>query len=122
MFKKRYPKNSIIVTAGNDAEHKSGSHPKGNGIDFVITGTTKKVRTEQIDADLATMVFLNPGFRFINEYEYPSSKATGPHYHFSWNQANDGNTTSMKIALQYAIDQKLEGKRFILNPIYYIKF
>ena len=122
MFKQRYPKNSIIVTAGNDAEHKSGSHPKGNGIDFVITGTTKKVRTEQIDADLATMVFLNPGFRFINEYEYPSSKATGPHYHFSWNQANDGNTTSMKIALQYAIDQKLEGKRFILNNIYYIKF
>ena len=122
MFKQRYPKNSIIVTAGNDAEHKSGSHPKGNGIDFVITGTTKKVRTEQIDADLATMVFLNPGFRFINEYEYPSSKATGPHYHISWNQANDGNTTSMKIALQYAIDQKLEGKRFILNNIYRIKF
>ena len=68
------------------------------------------------------MVFLNPGFRFINEYEYPSSKATGPHYHISWNQANDGNTTSMKIALQYAIDQKLEGKRFILNNIYRIKF
>jgi hypothetical protein len=125
MLKKRYPTSDIIVTAGNDTEHKrssGSSHPKGNGIDFVITGTTKKVRTEQIDADLATMVFLNPGFRFINEYEYPSSRASGPHYHISWNQAGDGGTTSMKMALQYAIDQKLEAKRLLLNPIYRIKF
>ena len=125
MLKKRYPTSDIIVTAGNDTEHKrssGSSHPKGNGVDFVITGTTKKVRTEQIDADLATMVFLNPGFRFINEYEYPSSRASGPHYHISWNQAGDGGTTSMKMALQYAIDQKLEAKRLLLNPIYRIKF
>jgi len=126
MFKQKYPKNSIIVTAGNDTEHSSStqsSHPKGNGIDFVIIGTTKKIRTEQIDADLARMVFLNPGFRFINEYEYPSRGARGKgHYHISWNQAGDGGTTSMRQALQYAIDQKLEGKRSVLNPIYQIKF
>jgi hypothetical protein len=126
MLKKRYPTSDIIVTAGNDTEHKrssGSSHPKGNGVDFVIIGTTKKVRTEQIDADLSTMVFLNPGFRFINEYEYPSKGAIGKgHYHISWNQAGDGGTTSMRQALQYAIDQKLEGKRSVLNPIYQIKF
>jgi hypothetical protein len=125
MLKKRYPNNSITVSGGNDAFHSrstQSSHPKGNGIDFVIYGTTKKIRTEQIDADLSTMVFLNPGFRFINEYEYKSSRASGDHYHISWNQAGDGGTTSMRLALQYAIDQKLEAKRFVLNPIYQIKF
>jgi hypothetical protein len=125
MLKKRYPNNSITVSGGNDAFHSrstQSSHPKGNGIDFVIYGTTKKIRTEQIDADLSTMVFLNPGFRFINEYEYKSSRASGDHYHISWNQAGDEGTTSMRLALQYAIDQKLEAKRFVLNPIYQIKF
>ena len=123
MLKARYPGSTITATGGNDNEHTVGSHPKGNGIDFVITGTTKKIRTEQIDTDLSIMAFLTPGFSFINEYEYPSQNATGKgHYHISWNQAGDATTTSMVLARKYAIDQQLEAKRLLLNPIYRINF
>jgi hypothetical protein len=125
MLKARYPSNGIIVTAGNDTEHSGytrSSHPKGNGIDFVMYGTNKKMRLEQIDVDFATMAFFNPGFRFRNEYEDKSAVATGDHYHFSWNQAGDGTSTTMTKAIKYAKDAQLEAKRSIINPIYYIKF
>ena len=69
------------------------------------------------------MAFLTPGFSFINEYEYPSQNAIGRgHYHISWNQAGDATTTSMVLARKYAIDQQLEAKRLLLNPIYRINF
>ena len=125
MLKVRYPNNAITVTGGNDIYHKNytrSSHPKGNGIDFSIFGTSPTQRLTQIDADFATMVYFNPGFRFRNEYEDKSGPATGDHYHFSWNQASDAVSSTMTKAAKYAIDTQLAAKRSIINPIYFIKF
>lgn len=82
--KRRLPKVSIKVTAGNDRYHSnmSGSlHPKGMALDFTIKPTKYNSTVEDILKEFKTK---NPGFRYINEYVNKSKNWTGGHFHISY--------------------------------------
>jgi hypothetical protein len=93
-IKELYPSLSIRVTGGNDTFHaKPGSlsrHPKGRGLDFVITPAT--------DADIINVETILKGFaagnqgiaRYQNEYFYPSKNSSGNHFHLSWGLGTEG--------------------------------
>ena len=93
-IKELYPSLSIRVTGGNDTFHaKPGSlsrHPKGRGLDFVITPAT--------NADIINVETILKGFaagnqgiaRYQNEYFYPSKNSSGNHFHLSWGLGTEG--------------------------------
>jgi hypothetical protein len=88
-IKKQLPSLQITITGGNDKYHQGlkykSSHSTGQGLDLAIspknaaTTANKKV----IDTILGGFAAGNQNLivSFINEYDYPSSAATGGHFH-----------------------------------------
>ena len=88
-IKKQLPNLQITITGGNDKYHQGlkykSSHSTGQGLDLAIspknaaTTANKKV----IDTILGGFAAGNQNLivSFINEYDYPSSAATGGHFH-----------------------------------------
>jgi len=86
----------IRITAGNDTAHSSRNsrHNKGNALDFTLgppndptwgkaLPNSEYEYINLIDKVMRDFVKQNLGTSYINEYYNPSSKATGPHFHFS---------------------------------------
>ena len=85
-IKKQLPTLQITITGGNDKYHQGlsykSSHSAGTGLDIAISPPTtanKKV----VDTILGGFAAGNQNLvvSFINEYDYPSSAATGGHFH-----------------------------------------
>jgi hypothetical protein len=85
-IKKQLPNLQVTVTGGNDKYHQrlkyKSSHSSGQGLDLAIsppTTSNKKV----VDTILGGFAAGNQNsiVSFINEYDYPSSAATGGHFH-----------------------------------------
>ena len=85
-IKKQLPTLQITITGGNDKYHQNlsykSSHSLGQGLDLAISPPTtanKKV----VDTILGGFAAGNQNLvvSFINEYDYPSSAATGGHFH-----------------------------------------
>jgi len=104
----------IEITAGNDSWHAAHStklsrHRKGIGIDFVLTprarvtpDSGKTWPKQKEDRPTAPPSYLNnkavvdvgrilsrfaafdSKFKFLDEYNYPSPWASGPHFHFTY--------------------------------------
>tara|TARA_R110002167_G_scaffold2114_2_gene10643 strand:+ start:1072 stop:4665 length:3594 start_codon:yes stop_codon:yes gene_type:complete len=72
---------NIEITGGNDTYHQnlnSTGHKLGEALDFTFTPYNEKNKkiVEKVCTD-------NQNISFINEYENPSARATGPHFHIS---------------------------------------
>jgi len=83
------PNVIIEVTAGNDLYHQNlansiSRHKRGDSVDFTVSPDTRTV-TSQVEKVLQRYAAGNGGyFRYLNEYDKPSTYATGPHFHISW--------------------------------------
>jgi len=88
-IKKQLPSLQITITGGNDKYHQGlkykSSHSTGQGLDLAISpknaATTENKKV--IDTILGGFAAGNQNLivSFINEYDYPSSAATGGHFH-----------------------------------------
>jgi hypothetical protein len=83
------PNVIIEVTAGNDLYHQNladsiSRHKRGDSVDFTVSPDTGTV-TSQVEKVLQRYAAGNGGyFRYLNEYDKPSTYATGGHFHISW--------------------------------------
>jgi len=103
-IKQILPDISIVVTGGNDIYHQNvtyrSSHAAGLGLDFVIAPQTpaNKLKVEEILGGFAGGN-QDKSVSFINEYDYPSTAATGGHFHIKIGGSIEGNpVTSDYIA------------------------
>jgi hypothetical protein len=107
-----FPTFKIESNSGNDTFHNAPHHSTGNAIDFSVTNPsaprngftwtsadgskTKQVQFTQADVDSIISKVLDPltagnnNFRYLNEYNFPSTGATGPHFHISWSSGGEG--------------------------------
>jgi hypothetical protein len=85
-IKKQLPTLQIIITGGNDKFHQNlsrkSSHTRGQGLDLAILPLTT-ANKKAVDTILGGFAAGNQNLvvSFINEYDYPSSAATGGHFH-----------------------------------------
>ena len=86
VIKKQLPNLNITVTGGNDRYHQKlsykSSHSLGTGLDIAISPATS-ANKKSVDTILGGFAAGNQNLivSFINEYDYPSSAATGGHFH-----------------------------------------
>ena len=99
----KLPGARIKVTAGRDRGHKghNSRHNSGKAIDFAFNPKPSPdegkswskhrsgayVSNDDVKAVreiLAAVALTDPDFKFIDEYNYPSGYATGPHFHISY--------------------------------------
>lgn len=95
-FKKIRPSVKIKITAGNDQMHQKiksykSKHTEGNAIDLTLNPSDKNTRDEFVKV-LENYKKENPNFKYINEYDNPSSHSTGGHFHIQY-----GGSVSNKI-------------------------
>ena len=85
-IKKQLPTLQITITGGNDKYHQGlsykSSHSLGQGLDLAISPPTT-ANKKAVDTILGGFAAGNQNLvvSFINEYDYPSSAATGGHFH-----------------------------------------
>jgi len=92
------PNLKVKITSGNDLFHKSmrsSNHTKGMALDLTISPKNEDMINK------VYYVFCNArkkfnGFSFIDEYNFPSSSATGGHFHISYNPKNVEDVSSTK--------------------------
>ena len=95
-IKEILPSIFITVTGGNDIFHQGvtyrSAHKTGNGLDFVISPPSQTNKAS-VDKILGGFAGGNQDKKvsFINEYDYPSSAATAPHFHIRIGDKLDGN-------------------------------
>jgi hypothetical protein len=97
LIKNTYPDINLNVTAGNDEFHQKNAgfsnHKVGKAVDFTISPLSQD-NLNKVEAILqqyqTTIGGTPPTFRYINEYSNPSSKATGGHFHISWDVDTKG--------------------------------
>ena len=83
------PNVIIEVTAGNDLYHQNladsiSRHKRGDSVDFTVSPDNGTV-TSQVEKVLQRYAAGNGGyFRYLNEYDKPSTYATAGHFHISW--------------------------------------
>lgn len=105
-FKKERPSVEVKITSGNDTYHKNiksykSAHTTGNAIDIVLNPANYE--TKKIFMDILNKYKKqNSLFSYINEYDNPSSKATGGHFHLQYggkpvNNNNETQTTNRTI-------------------------
>jgi hypothetical protein len=97
IIKQQLPTLQIIVTGGNDKFHqnlsKKSSHTRGQGLDFAIIPDTV-ANKKAVDTILGGFAAGNKtqSVSFINEYDYPSAKASGGHFHLRIGGTIEGAT------------------------------
>jgi len=85
-IKKQLPNLQVKITGGNDKYHQGlsykSSHSEGQGLDITIT-PANTANKKVVDTILGGFAAGNQNLivSFINEYDYPSSAATGGHFH-----------------------------------------
>jgi hypothetical protein len=85
-IKKQLPSLQITITGGNDKYHQGlkykSSHSTGTGLDIAIS-PPNPANKKAVDTILGGFAAGNQNLvvSFINEYDYPSSAATGGHFH-----------------------------------------
>jgi len=85
-IKKQLPNLQVKITGGNDKYHQGlsykSSHSTGQGLDIAIT-PANTANKKVVDTILGGFAAGNQNLivSFINEYDYPSSAATGGHFH-----------------------------------------
>ena len=85
-IKKQVPTLQVTITGGNDRYHQNlkykSSHSSGQGLDIAISPATPATK-KAVDTILGGFAAGNQNLivSFINEYDYPSSAATGGHFH-----------------------------------------
>jgi hypothetical protein len=85
-IKKQIPTLQVKITGGNDRYHQNlkykSSHSSGQGLDIAISPATPATK-KAVDTILGGFAAGNQNLivSFINEYDYPSSAATGGHFH-----------------------------------------
>ena len=85
-IKKQVPTLKVTITGGNDRYHQNlkykSSHSSGQGLDITISPATTATK-KTVDTILGGFAAGNQNLivSFINEYDYPSSAATGGHFH-----------------------------------------
>ena len=85
-IKKQLPSLQITITGGNDKYHQGlkykSSHSTGTGLDIAIS-PPNTANKKAVDTILGGFAAGNQNLvvSFINEYDYPSSAATGGHFH-----------------------------------------
>jgi hypothetical protein len=106
-IKKQLPNLNVTVTGGNDKYHQGlsykSSHSTGNGLDIAISPATK-ANKKTVDTILGGFAAGNQSqiVSFINEYDYPSSAATGGHFHLRIGGKLESNRIANFIALAKA--------------------
>jgi hypothetical protein len=96
-IKKQLPTLQIRITGGNDKFHqnlsKKSSHTRGQGLDLAITPDTT-ANKKAVDTILGGFAAgnKNQSVSFINEYDYPSAKASGGHFHLRIGGTIEGAT------------------------------
>ena len=96
-IKKQLPTLQIIITGGNDKFHqnlsKKSSHTRGQGLDLAILPLTT-ANKKAVDTILGGFAAgnKNQSVSFINEYDYPSAKASGGHFHLRIGGTIEGAT------------------------------
>lgn len=92
-----HPELRVRVTGGNDAFHQKlgyvSRHTKGNAIDFTVAPATG-VNLDKVVRILNGYAAGNyPNFRFIDEYRRLTSAGTANHFHMSWGQGTESQST-----------------------------
>ena len=134
----------IRITAGNDTSHASSNsrHPGGNALDFTLGSPSSPTWGEKINnsiyngknfsgkerepksrysyidlIDKTVNNFTKSNFyaNYINEYYNPSSRATGPHFHFSvsgdqYSITNVTNTGESGYDEKFEVEIKINGE------------
>lgn len=110
------PRCKFRITAGNDKYHSrdpKSLHPKGLAIDF----TSEPYKQGRYCAGKVLTKY--PNFHFIDEYQNPSSRSTGGHFHVGYkkqgtttksptlNLKGDSQPTSLQNTVNNFISQKI---------------
>lgn len=118
---------SILITAGNDASHTRGRHFKGIGMDVATRPRPNPDSGEEwskntsaayeeselivrINHIMSRFASANAKFRFIDEYNYPTGYASGPHFHFSYSGGSDWENPKTREAY-YKYVGTTDGKK-----------
>lgn len=94
-WSKMNPNNcKLTFTSGNDSYHHKLSyksrHTKGEAIDVVLPNECHKSFIDLLNKYKQKY----NGFAYIDEYRNPSSKATGPHFHISYESGSPEKVTT----------------------------
>jgi hypothetical protein len=91
-IKRELPMVEVAMTGGNDEFHQRlgyvSNHTRGVAMDFVVKPRAYVTRVANILHGIAgspnnVRPDGKPVFRFIDEYNHPSSAASGPHFHMT---------------------------------------
>ncbi len=91
-IKRELPMVEVALTGGNDEFHQRlgyvSNHTRGVAMDFVVKPRAYVTRVANILHGIAgssnnVRPDGKPIFRFIDEYNHPSSAASGPHFHMT---------------------------------------
>jgi len=101
-FKKTNPFAKVTITSGNDTYHKKlpkSLHNLGKAIDVTVSPNLARKNFKNLLNDVKSRV---SNFNFIDEYENPSSHATGGHFHLELRDG-DGDVTQSNSILDKKI-------------------
>lgn len=100
-FKTTNPNVGVTITSGNDEFHKglkyNSQHKYGNAVDLTLQPANKETKSA-FENILNLYKNKDAKFKYINEYDHPSSASTGGHFHLQYGgKAVSGGGSSSSI-------------------------
>ena len=97
-FKTTNPNVGVTITSGNDKFHHglkyNSQHKYGNAVDLTLQPANKETKNA-FENILNLYVTKDSKFKYINEYDHPSSASTGGHFHLQYGgKASSGGSSS----------------------------
>ncbi len=100
-LKTKNPSVQVKVTSGNDKFHHNleynSQHKYGNAVDLTLTPANKETKAE-FEGILKSYMAKDSKFKYINEYDNPSSASTGGHFHLQYGGGGSSSGGSMSFA------------------------
>lgn len=100
-FKTTNPNVGVTITSGNDKFHKglsyNSQHKYGNAVDLTLQPANRETKSA-FENILNLYKTKDTKFKYINEYDHPSSASTGGHFHLQYggNAVGGGSSSVVK--------------------------
>jgi peptidoglycan hydrolase-like protein with peptidoglycan-binding domain len=118
-FKTTNPNVGVTVTSGNDKFHKglkyNSQHKYGNAVDLTLQPANKETK-RAFENILNLYKNKDAKFKYINEYDHPSSASTGGHFHLQYggNAVSGGSSSIVKAfaspSMLIALYEKIKAR------------
>jgi peptidoglycan hydrolase-like protein with peptidoglycan-binding domain len=113
-FKTTNPNVGVTITSGNDKFHKglsyNSQHKYGNAVDLTLQPANRETKSA-FENILNLYKTKDAKFKYINEYDHPSSASTGGHFHLQYggNSSGGGSGDSTSIVKAFASPSMLRA-------------